>query len=87
MLAVTCDKCRRRFSVTDEELQGYLGQSEGKKFGLVLCPHCGKGNKVAHSRMAQALGGAAAARPPAQAEEAPPAEQPPTVDTEAQAGQ
>lgn len=58
MLAVTCDKCRRRFSVSDEELQGYLGQNEGKKYVLVLCPHCGKGNKVAHTRIVQALGSA-----------------------------
>lgn len=55
MLAINCDKCRRRFTPTSEELQGYLAQSLGKKYGLVLCPHCGKGNKVAHERIAQAL--------------------------------
>jgi hypothetical protein len=84
MLAVTCDKCRRRFSVTDEELQGYLGQSEGKKYGLVLCPHCGKGNKVAHTRMTQALGGAnpVGTNPAASKAQPAPTEQTPSVSDE-----
>ncbi len=55
MLAITCDKCRRRFTPSDEEVQGYLQQAEGKKHALVLCPHCGKGNKVALVRLTQAL--------------------------------
>jgi hypothetical protein len=84
MLAVTCDKCRRRFSVTDEELQGYLAQSEGKKFGLVLCPHCGKGNKVAHVRMAQALGGATAPKAQAAPAEQAPAGQAPAPGQDSQ---
>jgi hypothetical protein len=82
MLAVTCDKCRRRFSVTDEELQGYLAQSEGKKYGLVLCPHCGKANKVAHGRMAQGSGGASAPKAQEAGDEPAPAEQAPASDTE-----
>lgn len=72
MLAVTCDKCRRRFTLADEELQGYLQQAEGKKHALVLCPHCGKGNKVAHERLARALSSPAGATPP---EPAPPADE------------
>lgn len=66
MLAITCDKCRRRYSVTDEELHVFQGQAEGKKFALVLCPHCGKGNKVATDRIHQALRFSA---PPAETEE------------------
>ncbi|OQA42842.1 MAG: hypothetical protein BWY52_02091 [Chloroflexi bacterium ADurb.Bin325] len=73
MLAVTCDKCRRRFTPTDEELQGYLRQAEGKKYALVLCPHCGKGNKIALARLAQALSGVR--RAPAPAEQAAAGEQ------------
>lgn len=67
MLAVTCDKCRRRFTVPDEELQGYLQQAEGKKHTLVLCPHCGKGNKVALVRLTQALSTARRAPAPEEA--------------------
>lgn len=55
MLAITCDKCRRRFTPSDEEVQGYVQQAEGKRYALVLCPHCGKGNKVALVRLTQAL--------------------------------
>ncbi len=55
MLAITCDKCRRRYTATDEELRVYLHEAEGKKFAQVLCPHCGKANKVAADRMHQAL--------------------------------
>ena len=55
MLAITCDKCRRRFTPTTDELSGYLAQGEGKKHSQVLCPHCGKGNKVSHERMVEAL--------------------------------
>jgi hypothetical protein len=55
MLAIACDKCRRRFSATDDELRVFLQQAEGKKFALVLCPHCGKGSKVATDRIHQAL--------------------------------
>lgn len=68
MLAITCDKCRRRYSATDEELHVFLQQAEGKKFALVLCPHCGKGSKVATDRIQQALRFSA---PPAAAEEPP----------------
>jgi hypothetical protein len=55
MLAITCDKCRRRFTPTTEDLQGYLALGQGRKFTLVTCPHCGKGNKVAMQRVEQAL--------------------------------
>lgn len=55
MLAITCDKCRRRYTATDEELRVYLQQAEGKKYAQVLCPHCGKPSKIAESRIQQAL--------------------------------
>lgn len=55
MLAITCDKCRRRYTATDEELRVYLNEAEGKKFAQVLCPHCGKASKVAAERIHQAL--------------------------------
>jgi hypothetical protein len=55
MLAITCEKCRRHYSATNEELHVFLQQAEGKKFALVLCPHCGKGSKVAADRIHQAL--------------------------------
>lgn len=55
MLAITCDKCRRRFTPTAEDLRGYLALGHGKKHTLVTCPHCGKGNKVATQRLVQAL--------------------------------
>lgn len=55
MLAITCEKCRRRYTPTAQELQVYLSESEGKKYALVLCPHCGKGNKIGHDRINQAL--------------------------------
>jgi uncharacterized Zn finger protein (UPF0148 family) len=57
MLAITCDKCRRRFTATTEEIQGSLDLVQGKKHALVICPHCGKGNKVSLERMRQALRG------------------------------
>lgn len=55
MLAITCDKCRRRFTPTPEEIQGTLKESEGKKHALILCPHCGKHNKIAPARLEHAL--------------------------------
>jgi hypothetical protein len=55
MLAIACDKCRRRYTATDEELWVYLQQAEGKKYAQVLCPHCGKASKVAADRIHQAL--------------------------------
>jgi hypothetical protein len=55
MLAITCDKCRRRFTTTTEDLQGYMVQGQGRKYTLVACPHCGKGNKVAMQRVEQSL--------------------------------
>jgi hypothetical protein len=69
MLAIMCDKCRRRYTVTDEELQVYLREAEGKKFGQVLCPHCGKPSKVAADRIQQALRFSAPAANPPEASE------------------
>ena len=66
MLAIACDKCRRRYTATDDELRVFLNQAEGKKFALVLCPHCGKNSKIATDRIQQALRFSA---PPAAAEE------------------
>ncbi len=63
MLAMTCDKCRRRFTPTTEELRGYAALGQGKKYTLVTCPHCGKGNKVAMQRVEQALRFSPAAEP------------------------
>jgi RNase P subunit RPR2 len=65
MLAITCDKCRRRFTPTTEELRGYLALGQGRKYTLVTCPHCGKGNKVAAQRVEQALRFSPAAESPA----------------------
>jgi RNase P subunit RPR2 len=64
MLAITCDKCRRRFTPTAEDLQGYLALGQGRKYTLVTCQHCGKGNKVAIQRVEQALRFSPAAEPP-----------------------
>jgi hypothetical protein len=55
MLAITCEKCRRRYTATDEELRVYLQEAEGKKHAQVLCPHCGKPNKIAVDRIASGL--------------------------------
>lgn len=55
MLAISCEKCRRRYTATDEELRVYLNEAEGKKYAQVLCPHCGKPNKIAADRIHQAL--------------------------------
>jgi DNA-directed RNA polymerase subunit RPC12/RpoP len=55
MIGLTCDKCGRRFTPTDEEIDGYLAQSAGKKYALVLCPHCGHGNKIAVQRLQQTV--------------------------------
>ena len=53
MLGLTCAKCGRRFTPSAEELAGYVAQSEGKKYVLVICPHCGKENKVDAHRVQQ----------------------------------
>jgi len=55
MQAFTCDKCGRRFTLSVEELQGYLAQSVGQKHAAIACPHCGRHNKVAIQRLQQAL--------------------------------
>jgi DNA-directed RNA polymerase subunit RPC12/RpoP len=55
MLAITCAKCSRRFTPTNEEIQSVLAASEGQKHALLQCPHCGKANKVAPERLKQAV--------------------------------
>ncbi len=53
MLGITCGKCNRRFTPAAADIQGYLAESADKKYALVLCPHCGHGNKVPVSRLRQ----------------------------------
>ncbi len=55
MAAFTCAKCYRRFTPTPEALQAALVAAQGQKHALVMCPHCGKGNKTALERIKQAL--------------------------------
>ena len=55
MIAITCDKCRRRFTPTAEEVQVYLTESQGQKHAQVPCPHCGKANKVSSERLHAAV--------------------------------
>ena len=53
MISITCDKCRRRFTPTSDEIQVYLAESQGQKHTQVPCPHCGKANKVRRSGCAR----------------------------------
>jgi DNA-directed RNA polymerase subunit RPC12/RpoP len=55
MIAITCEKCRRRFTPTVEEIQGDLVAAQGKKHALIACPHCGKANKVSPERLREAV--------------------------------
>lgn len=57
MISITCDRaaCRRRFTPTTDEIQVYLAESQGKKHAHVLCPHCGKANKVSPERLREAV--------------------------------
>jgi DNA-directed RNA polymerase subunit RPC12/RpoP len=55
MIAITCAKCSRRFTPTNEEIQVVLTASQGQKHVLLQCPHCGKANKVAPERLKQAV--------------------------------
>ncbi len=55
MIAITCEKCRRRFTPSAEEIHAYLAASQGKKHAQVLCPHCGKANKVSPERLREAV--------------------------------
>jgi DNA-directed RNA polymerase subunit RPC12/RpoP len=55
MIAITCAKCSRRFTPTNEEILAVLATSEGQKHVLLQCPHCGKANKVAPERLKQAV--------------------------------
>jgi RNase P subunit RPR2 len=55
MLAITCDKCRRRFTPTTEEIQATLNEAQSKKHAIIMCPHCGKRIKIAPERLEHAL--------------------------------
>lgn len=55
MIAITCEKCRRRFTPTAEAIHVALAASQGKKHAQVLCPHCGKANKVSPERLREAV--------------------------------
>jgi RNase P subunit RPR2 len=55
MLAITCDKCRRRFTPTPEDIQITLNDSQGKKHAQIMCPFCGKRNKIAPERLEHAM--------------------------------
>ncbi|MCX7706967.1 MAG: hypothetical protein N2204_03050 [Anaerolineae bacterium] len=55
MIAITCEKCRRRFTPTAEAIHAALTASQGKKHAQVLCPHCGKHNKVSPERLREAV--------------------------------
>ena len=55
MIGLTCGKCERRFTSTDQDVDGYLAESTGRKYALVLCPHCGYGNKIAVRRLQQTV--------------------------------
>ena len=75
MIAITCAKCSRRFTPVAEATQAALAASQGQKHAQLICPHCGKGNKVAPERLKPAvrLNPPAAAAPSAEpAEPAPP---------------
>ncbi len=55
MIAITCEKCRRRFTPPVEAIHLALAASQGKKHAQVLCPHCGKANKVSPERLREAV--------------------------------
>ncbi|MCX6029695.1 MAG: hypothetical protein NT169_10395 [Chloroflexi bacterium] len=55
MIAITCAKCSRRFTPTTEEIRAFLAASQGQKHARVLCPHCGRDNKVALERLREAV--------------------------------
>ena len=78
MLTITCDKCRRRFALSTEQIQTNLADNAGKKHVQVMCAHCGRGNKVDPRRLRQAL---RFARPAA---ESPAAEDPAAEDAAAE---
>ncbi len=55
MLAITCDKCRRRSTLSTEEIRAALAESQGKKHAQVMCPYCGKHIKIAPERLEHAV--------------------------------
>lgn len=63
MTAITCAKCYRRFTPTADAIRAALDAHRGQKHALLLCPHCGKGNKVAAERLREALRFLPMARP------------------------
>lgn len=75
MTAITCAKCSRRFTPTAEVIQAALVAGQGQKHTQIICPHCGKGNKVALDRLKSAVRpGRPVAAPAAPAEAAEPTE-------------
>lgn len=63
MTAITCAKCYRRFTPTADAIRAALEAHRGQKHALLLCPHCGKGNKVAAERLRETLRFLPTARP------------------------
>lgn len=55
MTAITCARCSRRFTPTIEVIQAALAAGQGQKHTQIICPHCGKGNKVALARLQSAV--------------------------------
>lgn len=51
MTAITCAKCARRFTPTSAVIEAAVAASQGQKHAQIICPHCGKGNKVALERL------------------------------------
>lgn len=70
MIAITCAKCSRRFTPVAEAIQAALAASQGQKHAQLICPHCGKGNKVSPERLKPAV----RLNPPAPVAPVPPAE-------------
>lgn len=73
MTAITCAKCARRFTPTIEAIQAALAAGQGQKHTQIICPHCGKGNKVALARLQSAVRPAPVVASPAPTESSAPA--------------
>jgi|GEM_PF-944732 RNase P subunit RPR2 len=79
MTAITCAKCYRRFTPTADAIQAALEAHQGQRHALLLCPHCGKANKVSVERLRDALRFAPKTRPAAEAEAGPAADASPAA--------
>ena len=66
MIAITCDKCRRRFTPTSDEIQVYLAESQGQKHTQVPLPALRQGQQGASERLREAVRFATPAPPPAE---------------------